>query len=88
MLICNPKVDSSNKPTSASSTTSISGGRRAEKFFNKTNPQNLNGQTLPPNFDLAAGHQLQSARRSRWRRSLKAMYRLEIKVTDKIANKT
>ena len=29
-----------------------------ETYFNKTEPQVLNAQTLPPQFDLAAGHQL------------------------------
>ena len=29
-----------------------------ETYFNKTEPQLLNAQTLPPQFDLAAGHQL------------------------------
>lgn len=30
----------------------------AEKYFNKTAPQELNAQTLPPQFDVNAGHQL------------------------------
>ena len=29
-----------------------------EKYFNKTAPQELNAQTLPPEFNVAAGHQL------------------------------
>ena len=29
-----------------------------EKYFNKTAPQQLNAQTLPPEFSVAAGHQL------------------------------
>ncbi len=29
-----------------------------EKYFNKTEPQVLNAQTLPPEFSVAAGHQL------------------------------
>ena len=59
-----------------------------EKFFNKTNPQNLNAQTLPPNFDFAAGHQLQSGQAVPLASFPEGDYRLEIKVTDKIANKT
>ena len=58
-----------------------------EKFFNKTNPQNLNAQTLPPQFDLAAGHQLQSGQAVPLASFPEGDYRLEIKVTDKIANK-
>ena len=30
----------------------------SEKPFNKTPPQAFNAQTLPPNFDAAAGHQI------------------------------
>ncbi len=29
-----------------------------EKMFNKTPPQAFNAQSLPPNFDSAAGHQI------------------------------
>ena len=29
-----------------------------EKYFNKTAPQPLNAETLPPQFSIAAGHQL------------------------------
>jgi hypothetical protein len=61
MLIYNPKVDSANKPdVSVEYNFYQKLAGQPEKFFNKTNPQNLNAQTLPPNFDFAAGHQLQS----------------------------
>ena len=62
MLIYNPKIDSANKPDVSVEYNFYQRSRPAqpEKFFNKTNPQNLNAQTLPPQFDLAAGHQLQS----------------------------
>jgi hypothetical protein len=60
----------------------------AEKFFNKTNPQNLNAQTLPPQFDFAAGHQLQTGQAVPLGSFPEGEYRLEIKVTDKLANKT
>ena len=29
-----------------------------EKYFNRTEPQALNATTLPPEFSMAAGHQL------------------------------
>ena len=61
MLIYNPKVDSANKPdVSVEYNFYQKQAGQPEKFFNKTNPQNLNAQTLPPQFDFAAGHQLQS----------------------------
>jgi len=89
MLIYNPKVDSANKPdVSVEYNFYQRLGGAPEKFFNKTNPQNLNGQTLPPNFDLAAGHQLQSGQAVPLASFPEGDYRLEIKVTDKIANKT
>src|SRR5512138_1901408 len=60
-LIYNPKVDSANKPdVSVEYNFYQKAAGQPEKFFNKTNPQSLNAQTLPPQFDLAAGHQLQS----------------------------
>ena len=59
-----------------------------EKFFNKTAPQTLNAQTLPPNFDFAAGHQLQSGQAVPLASFPEGDYRLEIKITDKIGNKT
>jgi hypothetical protein len=89
MLIYNPKVDSSNKPdVSVEYNFYQKQAGAPEKFFNKTNPQNLNAQTLPPQFDLAAGHQLQSGQAVPLASFPEGDYRLEIKVTDKIANKT
>ena len=100
MLIYNPKTDSANKPDvqieysfcqSAAGADAPKAGepcKAGEKFFNKTNPQNLNAQTLPPNFDFAAGHQLQSGQAVPLASFPEGQYRLEIKVTDKLANKT
>jgi hypothetical protein len=88
MLIYNPKTDSANKPdvTVEYNFYAKSGG--SEKFFNKTAPQALNAQTLPPQFDLAAGHQLQTGQAVPLASFPEGDYRLEIKVTDKIANKS
>src|SRR5262249_13306211 len=89
MLIYNPKVDANNKPdVTVEYNFYQKPAGQPEKFFNKTNPQNLNGQTLPPQFDLAAGHQLQSGQAVPLASFPEGDYRLEIKVTDKIANKT
>ncbi len=89
MLIYNPKVDSANKPdVSVEYNFYQKLNGQPEKFFNKTNPQNLNAQTLPPNFDFAAGHQLQSGQAVPLASFPEGDYRLEIKVTDKIANKS
>jgi hypothetical protein len=89
LLIYNPKVDSANKPdVSVEYNFYQKPAGQPEKFFNKTAPQNLNAQTLPPNFDFAAGHQLQSGQAVPLASFPEGDYRLEIKVTDKIANKT
>jgi len=59
-----------------------------EKYFNKTAPQVLNGSTLPPQFDVAAGHQLPGSLVVPLASFPVGDYRLEIKVTDKISGKT
>jgi hypothetical protein len=89
MLIYNPKTDAGNKPdVLVEYNFYAKDNAGTEKFFNKTNPQNLNAQTLPPQFDFAAGHQLQSGQAVPLASFPEGEYRLEIKVTDKLANKT
>ena len=58
-----------------------------EKYFNKTAPQVLNASTLPPQFDVAAGHQLPGSLVVPLGSFPVGDYRLEIKVTDKISGK-
>jgi hypothetical protein len=88
LLIYNAKTDAANKPDVSVEYNFYAKQAGAEKFFNKTNPQNLNAQTLPREFDFAAGHQLQSGQAVPLASFPEGDYRLEIKVTDKIANKT
>jgi len=59
-----------------------------EKYFNKTAPQMLNASTLPPQFDIAAGHQLPGSLVVPLASFPVGDYRLEIKLTDKISGKT
>jgi len=59
-----------------------------EKYFNKTAPQVLNASTLPPQFDVAAGHQLPGSFVVPLTSFPAGEYRLEIKLTDKISGKT
>jgi hypothetical protein len=59
-----------------------------EKYFNKTAPQELNAQTLPPQFDAAAGHQLPGSLVVPLTTFPEGDFRLEIKVTDKVSGKT
>jgi hypothetical protein len=88
ILIYNAKTDAANKPDVSVEFNFYAKQAGAEKFFNKTNPQNLNAQTLPPQFDFAAGHQLQAGQAVPLASFPEGEYRLEIKVTDKLANKT
>lgn len=88
ILIYNAKTDSGSKPDVVVEYGFYVKQAGSEKFFNKTNPQNLNAQTLPPEFDFAAGHQLQSGQAVPLASFPEGDYRLEIKVTDKIADKT
>jgi len=59
----------------------------AEKYFNKTAPQELNAKTLPPEFNAAAGHQLPGSLVVPLMSFPAGDYRLEIKVTDKPSGK-
>jgi len=59
-----------------------------EKFFNSTVPQKFNAETLPAQFDVAAGHQIVAGQEIPLASFPEGDYRLEIKVTDKIGNKT
>jgi hypothetical protein len=59
-----------------------------EKYFNKTAPQMLNATTLPPQFDMAAGHQLPGSLVVPLASFPAGDYRLEIKITDKPSGKT
>jgi hypothetical protein len=59
-----------------------------EKYFNKTAPQQLNATTLPPQFDMALGHQLPGSLVVPLASFPAGDYRLEIKVTDKPSGKS
>ncbi len=59
-----------------------------EKFFNKTDPQVMNAETLPPAFDLNAGHQLTGSLAVPLASFPEGQYRLELKISDKISGKT
>jgi hypothetical protein len=57
-------------------------GPAGDEYFNRTNPQAFNQQTLPPDFDLAAGHQLVAGQAIPLSGFPAASYRLEITITD------
>jgi hypothetical protein len=58
-------------------------GNSEEQFFNRIAPQILNAQTLPADFDLRAGHQLQVGQAISLRTLEPGDYRLEILITDR-----
>jgi hypothetical protein len=89
MLIYNPKVDAMNKPDVTVEYNFYQKPAGApEKFFNKTSPQPLNATTLPPQFDMSLGHQLQTGQAVPLASFPAGDYRLEIKVTDKLSTKS
>jgi hypothetical protein len=59
----------------------------AEKFFNKTQPQALNAQTLPPGFSITAGHQVLGFLGVPLKSFPAGDYRVEVKITDKLSGK-
>jgi hypothetical protein len=59
-----------------------------EKYFNRTAPQALNAESLPPDFSTAAGHQLPGSLTVPLASFPAGDYRLEIKVTDKPSSRT
>jgi hypothetical protein len=60
-----------------------------EKYFNKTAPQELNAQTLSPEFNVTLGHQVPGMLSIPLASFPVGDYRLEVKVTDKAnGNKT
>jgi hypothetical protein len=98
-LIYNTKGDGTNKPDvnieynfcqimPGSQPAAGEPCKEGEKFYNKTDPQLMNASTLPAQFDLTMGHQLQTGQAVPLAAFPEGDYRLEIKVTDKLASKT
>lgn len=59
-----------------------------EKYFNKTSPQNFNASTLPPAWDGAVANQISAGQSVPLASFPEGEYRLEVKITDKLATKT
>ena len=81
-LVYNAGVTASGLPDVHVEYTFNTRGSDGDEYFNRTNPQDFNEQTLPPGFDLAAGHQLVAGQAVPLSGFPEADYRLEIKVTD------
>jgi hypothetical protein len=85
--IYNPALDANNKPdvTIEYNFYNLTPERT---FFNKTEPQVMNASTLPPQFDVAAGHQLPGGMEVPLESFPEGPYELEITIKDNIADKT
>lgn len=59
-----------------------------EKYFNKTSPQEMNGQTLPPGLDVAATQMIPGGQAVPLGSFPAGDYRMEIKITDAVNKKT
>lgn len=81
-------AEANKKPDVAVEYSFVQKADGGEKYFNKTNPQVYNAETLPPAFDPAAGHQIVAGQSVPLASFPEGDYRLEIKVTDKIAGKS
>jgi hypothetical protein len=84
--VYNASLDSAGKPNLVMEYNFHRKEGGAEKFFNKTNPQNINASNLPPTFDPAkfpvpGGIEVPLATFP------EGDYRLEIKITDKNSGK-
>jgi hypothetical protein len=86
LLIYNAKVDAAAAPDVSVEYNFYTVQNGAEKFFNKTNPQALNAQTLPRDFDTSAG--MTNGQTVPLASFPEGDYRLEIKITDKLAAKS
>lgn len=90
-IIYNTTPDANKKPDVSVEYTfhqKVATAENGEKLFNKTNPQNFNAMTLPAEFDPAVGHQLVAGQSVPLGSFPEGDYRLEIKITDKLAGKS
>ena len=84
MWIYNSGADENRKPNVTVEYTFYAAKDGEETFFNKTRPTELNNETLPAQFNLDLGHQLQAGQEVPLASFPEGKYRLEIKVTDNI----
>jgi hypothetical protein len=89
LQIYNARTDATNKPdVSVQFNFYAKQAAGGEKFFNNTMPTNLNARTLPREFSLGSGRQLQTGQAVQLATFPEGEYRLEIRVTDNLAKKS
>ena len=81
MLVYNPRL-ADNMPNITVEYNFHTQTDAGEEFFNNTNPQEFNAQTLPPGFSVEAGHQIVAGQSVPLSLFPAGDYRLEIKITD------
>ena len=82
MLVYNPKLTGDEMPDVTVEYNFHARKDGGEEFFNKTNPQQFNAQSLPPGFSVALGHQIVAGQSVPLTLFPPGDYRLEIVVTD------
>ena len=82
VLIYNVGTTASGMPDVNVEYTFNTRGPTGNEVFNRTNPLVFNEQTLPPGFDVGAGHPINGGQVVPLASFPEADYRLEIKVTD------
>lgn len=87
-LVYNTQVDADKKPDVQVDYNFHQVVEKGERFFNRTEPQAFNPRTLPPQFDQDAGHQIMAGQEIPLASFPEGEYRLEIRVTDKLAKQT
>ena len=82
MLVYNPKLTGDQMPDVSIEYNFHAKTESGEEFFNKTNPQQFNAQSLPPGFSVTLGHQIVAGQSVPLTLFPAGEYRLEILVTD------
>ena len=82
MLVYNAQATSDQKPDLTIEYNFHQRTDAGEEFFNQTNPQQFNAQTLPPGFDVALGHQIFAGQSVPLSMFPAGDYRLEITISD------
>ena len=82
LLVYNAQLTSEQKPDLTIEYNFHLRTGAGEEFFNKTDPEQFNAQTLPPGFDVALGHQIVAGQSVPLSLFPAGDYRLEIRISD------
>ena len=85
MLVYNPTLTANQMPNLTIEYDFHTQSDAGEKFFNRTNSQEFNDETLPPGFDVSGGHQLVAGQSIPLAGFPEGAFRLQITVTDNAA---